>query len=496
MDSPMTKSEQSKKDSFWRKIPLVGTALKKWDFYKITHDSLRWHRTNKDPKELARTTPPQDENLELNCTWVVEAFSPSNIEGLIASLKNLGWDTPINHSFASGSLTDWIRRGRSSSLGSSWINGGIIRSYGDKSQFFGSDTRWAKLPRGVDYAHLSIRNITSSLTLVSILFIFDDQTAGALKKPFGGTFKTKMKYRAPIWNSKGATYIDAVVQKKQAIQKERDAIHANLHKWFRQNLPGYFSSLGTNEFPTVDLITSHLYEQSPEEETRRKEHYTDLLFDYSVEVWKSKTDTNLELRLPWGRTERANVILFGNFNKLTENNDTYGGKTRSALATKLLLSFDATMALWTTHNLLSSYESQLAALRDKAIFKMKGTGAAIHNLDFIRQRFLSISTDAQAVGNDIAVLVANKNMYAADALDFEPPSYYKTRNTYPDFVELLRQQAEMRTAALVKLENRVNETITTSGELTSAIANLRIQRTVLWFTIFAAILTLVSILKN
>ena len=96
----------------------------------------------------------------------------------------------------------------------------------------------------------------------------------------------------------------------------------------------------------------------------------------------------------------------------------------------------------------------------------------------------------------MAALVKVKNRYSRGALDFEPPFYFKKDNVYPDLVELIRQQAELRTEQLIKLEARVNETIISSGNLTSAVANLRIQRNVLWFTVFAAVLTLFSILRG
>lgn len=373
----MTKSEQSKKDSFWRKIPVVSTVLKRWDFYKITRDSLRWHRDKHDPKELAKTMPPDTENIELHCVWVSEAYSPSNINRLIATLKKLGWDTPEKNIGERESLTGWIRQGRSFGLGSSWKNGGIILSRGDNARFFGSDIRRAKLPHGVEYGYLSIRNITSSLTLVTIQFVLNDEAAASLNTPFNGTYRTKVEYRPSMLNSKGAAYIGAVEQKRRAIQKELDIIHSNFHDWFRKNLPGYFASLGTGDFPTIDLITSRLYEQPSDEDKKFKEHYTDLMFDYGVEIWKCKTDSNLELRLPCRRADRPIAALFGNYDKLTENNETYGGKNRSGLVNKLHLAFGETMALWTTQNLLLSYESQLSGIRDRASFQTKGTGAAI-----------------------------------------------------------------------------------------------------------------------
>lgn len=496
MDSQKKKSRQLNKNIFWRKIPVIGFLFKKFDLYKTIRKDLTWQHNERDQKELASTTLPEKEKLEIHCSLVSEVFGPSNVDFLIKRLKKLGWDTPENNFNKKEKLTDWIRQGRSSILGNSWINGGIILNYDDKGRFPVSNIRRAKLPIGVDYCYLSLRNITSSLTVVSVLFVFNDQIAKSLKEPYSQIYSTRAKYQPSILNTKRVSFIRPVEQKRQAIQGKLNFIHSNIHKWFKNNLPGFFSASEKNDFPTIDLITSHLYEQTLDEDKKREKHYTDLLFDYSVEVWKCKTDSNLELRLPWHKTEKLNAILFGNFDKLTENNEAYGGKNRAWLVNRLHMDFDNTMSLWTINNLLLNYENQLSAIRDKAILEIKNTKKAIDDLNFIRRQFLPISNDVQAIGNDIAFFAKKKNTYNQDALDFEPPFYYRKNSTYPDFIELLRQQSEIRTKELIKFEKRVNETISASGNLTSAIANLRIQRTVLWFTIFVAIITLVSILND
>lgn len=501
MDLQMKKLKQSKnKTNFLQKVPVDRTVLKKWNFYKSVRESLKWHHDEHDPKELAKNIPPESEKIEIHCAWVTEAYTPSNIDMLIKSLKKLGWDKPENDTGNKYSLAEWIKQGRSFGSQGSWMNGGIILSRSDNNRFFDAGIRRAKLPLGVDYAHLSIHNMTSSLTLITIQFVFNDDIANSLNKPFNDSYKTKVRYCPSLLRSRGATYIGAVEQKRQAIKEKLDEIHTSLYSWFNDNLPGHYSFSGAGALPTVDLITSRIYEQPEENGSHLKDHYTDLIFDYGVEVWKCKEDVNLELRVPWRSTEKPIAVLFGNYDKLTQDTERYGGKDRAALTNKLRIAFAVTMGLWTTHKLLLSYEQQLSAIRDRAAFRIKRTREALKNLNYIRHHFLSISTDTQAIGNDIAALVKAKchHSTATGALDFDPPHYFK--DAYPTFIKLLRQQDEMRTEQLIKLESRVNETITSSGNLTSTIANLRIQRNVFWFTVFAAILTLFltvfSIFKN
>jgi len=504
MNLPTKKSKQLKKKSNFlqffvgkmnlQKLPIIRTMWKKQNFYKTVQESLKWYHNDHDPKELARTNPPKSEKIELHCAWVTEAYTPSNINSLIKSLKRLGWEKPEGSIGTKPSLVGWIQQDRSFGGHSSWMNGGIILSRSDTNRFLGADVRRAKLPSGVEYGLLSIHNVTSSLTLVTIQFVFNDKVADSLNEPFNSLYKTRVQYCSSRLRSRGAIYIGVIEQKRQAIKKKIDTIHAGLYLWFSDNLPGHYSFSKEEALPTVDLITSRKYEQLKENKSRLKDHYTDLLFDYGIEIWTYKEDANLELRLPWRSIKKPTATLFGNYDKLTQGTDQYGGKDRAALTSTLHMAFDVTMRLWATHNLLLSYEQQLSAIRDRAAFHIKGTREALKNLKYIRYHFLSISKDTRVISSDVATLFKSKRHYSADGMDFDPPHYFK--DVYPTFLELMRQQDKWRMKQLTKLESRVNETIISSGNLTLAIANLRIQRNVLWFTIFVAILTLLSVFRN
>src|ERR1019366_7037068 len=45
----------------------------------------------RDAEENARTTPPDEEAIDLCCVWAVEVYSPGNIETLLDGLVSLGW---------------------------------------------------------------------------------------------------------------------------------------------------------------------------------------------------------------------------------------------------------------------------------------------------------------------------------------------------------------------------------------------------------------------
>lgn len=488
----MKKPESSDRQNyFWKKIPIIRFALKRLDFYRSTERILKSHFYDYEFKDPANTLPPQSENIELHCTWITEAYGPSNIEGLLKALTKLNWDEPENTFSRKESLTEWIKQARKNSSSSFWINGGVIHSQRDKNRFFGGDSRYAELPEGVDFARLSLCNVTSSLTLVTVQFVFSDDAAASMNQLFRDASRTKVKYRPSILNAKTATFEEPVKQKRQAINEKLSKHHAKLSSWFTTNIPGYFASLKTDSFPTVDLITSRLYEQPNEGASHLNDRYVDLMFNYGVEAWKCTTDPNLEFRLPGHLSEQPVATLFGNYDKLTLDINSYGGKNRAAFTSKLHMYFDMTMSLWATHNLLLRYEQQLSDIRDKATTQTRRTRKAIRNLKDIQRRFLSISTDIQAVSNDVGTLVKTDRRYLPNVLDFNPPQYLNT--LYPNFVELNRLRDQVTTARLIELESRVNLTITASGNLISTIANLRIQRNLFWLTLATVTISVLGV---
>lgn len=264
------------------------------------------------------------------------------------------------------SLVEQIQRTRSDSNRTSWMDAGVIVRPGDTS-FLGVGKRFAHLPSGVDYGHLVLRSVTSSLTLVTIQFVLTDECALSLNGLLSAHYQTKVEYLPSSWKSTSARFNGVIEQKQQAARKRREEIHHGLYDWFSRTLPGHFASLGGLSYPTVDMITSRIY--TPEADGERRPHgdYLGIILGDATETWRGKDDVNLELRLPWfGGGDQPLATLFGNYDKLTDDAQQYGGKDRAALTSKLQLEFNGTAALWATHYLLVSFEQALAGIRDRA----------------------------------------------------------------------------------------------------------------------------------
>jgi hypothetical protein len=160
------------------------------------------------------------------------------------------------------------------------------------------------------------------------------------------------------------------------------------------------------------------------------------------------------------------------------------------------MEFEATAGVWATHNLLISYEHGLANIRDRVSSRAMNVRRALKDIKYIRRRYLTLSRDVQAVSSDIATLAKSGRNYARDTLDFSPPVYLQKAGAGTDFIQGLRVQDEARAKQLDAIEAQVGKTVLTSGDLATAVANIRIQRYVFWLTVIIAIFTLVSIFKH
>jgi hypothetical protein len=478
------KRSDSKFKAVIKKNPLIGWLYRQWSFRSSARSSLAWHHTDRYPKDNKSTTPPTTEKIELHCVWVTEVFTPSKVNDLISALKKLGWDEEEKSISTDKNLIEWVKQSRSHAGGGSWINGGIIQSPNDRPRFYG-DSKKTSLPAGVDFGRFCLMNITSSVTLATIQFVLKDESAHSLNEPFNRSYKTTTEYWPSGFNCKKIYYIDVQKQKRKAIKEQLNLIHGSIYDWFNQNLPGYYSS-SSMALPTVDLITSTEFEPPKQD---RGDHYSDLLFDYNYERWPCKDISNLELRLPWEFGSKPVSILFGNFGKLTADTEAYGGKDRAALTSKLDMSLNQTIGLWAMHDLLLNYERQLLEIRDRVLSPVKNTSRALKDLNYIRNQFLSIATDIQSASFDVAGLTKNKGRYSHDHADFSAPDFYSGK--MPDFLELLREQDALRSETLRQLEVQVSASINADGNLTSAIANLHVQRSMVWLTIFIGVLTIV-----
>ena len=246
-----------------------------------------------DPTSNAETTPPEDEHVDLRCMWAVEFYTPSHVDKLVDNLKKLGWDQ--NDFPGRESPASWVRITRQHSEGGSWLNLGTIRSGNDKRPWPPRD-RTAPLPMYVRYARGGLYSLTPSLTCIVICFVFEDSFRNRLDEVLR---KDRQTFTRPV--SRGHEVLDPERQKTEEVRLLRQE-YANLAaRWFRENLPGVFSSgLLGDQLPTCELLTLHKTEPFPDREVREytPSGYLRVLdLEFSPSVWRSKDTPSLRFSL-------------------------------------------------------------------------------------------------------------------------------------------------------------------------------------------------------
>ena len=238
-------------------------------FRNVVPRRITGHLTNGDPASIleayqkndctenVETAPPEDEHVELRCMWAVEFYTPSHVDKLINSFQCLEWDQddlPGRESPAS-----WVRTTRRLFDGGSWLNLGIIRSDSDIRPRPTRD-RTAPLPLHVRYARGGLYSLTPSLTCIVMCLVFEDEFRGRLND----VLKTpRQTFTRPVPG--GHEIYGPERQKTEDIRELRHKCASLAMKWFRQNLPGVFSSgLHGDQLPTCELITLHESEPFPD----------------------------------------------------------------------------------------------------------------------------------------------------------------------------------------------------------------------------------------
>ncbi len=221
--------------------------------YPVRHEEQAISRIF-DPKENAETCPPDDEFIDLCCMWAVEFYTPAHIDTLLAGFRKLGWDK--NHS-NSRSPTSWIQKLRQSPRGSGWLNLGVIYPQGTDN-FLSSRSFTAPLPPHVQYATGGLFSLTSSLTCIVIGFVFEEDFSTQFDEALR---KNRQTYRKPIKlyrksSGRGYKIYSPETQKTEHIYQIRVDIAELAARWFRENIPGLFSSgILEGNLPTCEFVT-------------------------------------------------------------------------------------------------------------------------------------------------------------------------------------------------------------------------------------------------
>ena len=442
---------------------------------------LEIHRKN-DAAENAETTPPEDEHVDLRCIWAVEYYTPSYVDRLVESLVKLKWDQ--DDPLGRASPASWIRTTRQLSAGGSWLNLGTIRSVDDERPW-PIPHRTAPLPKCVDQARGHIYSLTPSLTCIVVCFVFDENARRRLDETLRKNRQTFIRYL-----SSGYQPVDPESQKTEEVRQIRRENNDLATKWFRENLPGVFSTgLLGGQLPTCELVTLREAEPFPDPEISDASHpgYLRVLdLTFSSSAWRS-TDS-VSLKFSFGRLghKRKYDSTF-----VVKDTDIESAGLPEPVA-YVDSEYHGMIAKLAVEPLLDGYSKGLNELRDSVTTGIRQRSR--------RRPFQTLQSlvDNPAYDVDIAAVTADLQSYTG-----EPYRFWKDLAVFvPDYKwgnqspldERFGFAVNRHAARLNQTDLSLRDHLTQYGSLIAATENIRTQNRIIWLTIFVAAVAVATFL--
>jgi hypothetical protein len=461
--------------------------------------TLEWHRREIDPRDNEDTSPPVDERIETCCIWVAECYPPSHAAALVSGLERLGWDQWRPMVVYGDELIGWLEQERRHSYPGAWLNLGRIVRDGDRKRSMASDERIADLPEGVMYAYAYVRSLLPSLTVLTVQFVLDDRGAESLEETARDAFETRVEERD------GVHYFANVgEQKREAAYEARAVLRSRCSNWFRDHLPGLFSS-GEDEtsFPRCEFVVFD--KARPFERPSgggRKDYLWPLGMGNLPDAYEGSTLPGVRLGLPSpiDKDQLALVLAAKREEMPTEEHfRPYGGKNRSGISLWLHQYAEGLMAVWTLNAMLRAYERRLAELRDGiGEIDVQDSQRAAQKVQRAQSRLVLLSTDLLPLTSEVVDLCEKEKSFLGLAPKFESLTEYPWGRL--QFGAVYREDLLRRAARARELEGELRQVVMTVGSVVGAIsqerssrANLRLQSRLNFLTWALVFLTVVLV---
>ena len=393
---------------------IVDLARRKLGWAQDVDPNLNIYRS-RDQQDNEDSSLPPGEVLDLCCVWGVEFYTPTHVPGLVDALNGLGWESE-HRSEPYRSPVSWIRSLRRRQHGGASMHLGVLTRTGERI-FLGPHHHAAPLPSYFKYAHVRLYSISPSLIGVVICFVLEEQEAAQLNSILK---KERRTYTTPIRN--GARIHHPSSQKEQDILQLRESLSAAIAAWFREHLPGVFSS-GTldGHVPTCELITTLQTEPFPssaERDTVRSEYLRLLELDYGLDIWHSERIPGLRFQNSRKAQHHSIVSIREQecISALKEHNPSTDKRSRIWFLDEAMSDM---IAAWSTVLLLEGYTQQIIKVRDAALTSHGGT---INALEAASDSMLH-GLDVSAVAIEVADMAREKFWFFLDDPEFRGPNH-------------------------------------------------------------------------
>ena len=436
-----------------------------------------------------KTSLPNGEHIDLSCIWGVEFYTSLHTDTLVTALETLH-----RGSTREGNLTSdpslWVRDLRRHRLGGGMMLLGILTPPGSEL-FFPSHRIENVLPPFCEYALAHIYSLSPSLLAVVVCFVLEDEAATKFNTILE---QDKTTVAIPIPN--GYSIRNPMFQKSAEIQTLRADLAQAIAHWFRENLPGQFTSvLESSELPTCEFMTTRLAAPFPSASDERLSgwSYVNLLeLADGFDIWSSSRTTGLYFR---GSTDsRYRSILAIRERELVAAMEEEEAQNQSARINKV--DSDATALILARGIMILSeeYAHQLLKIRDQELSDSTSSRVAVEYLERLSKSILR-GVDVSAVAAELYELSQQVSWPLGAAADYSTAPGPFARNSV-SFIKQFQIFTKEQAIWLVKLEETFRAHATQVGSLIGAREDLRLQKKITLMTITMIVLAVAAILLS
>lgn len=479
----------------WAQRTSVGQLKREATEHLSIHDKF-------DADWNDRTRLPPVVSVDLGGVTLVEAFTPSTVANLYSALKQ--WPTRAGGSQGD----DWkaqLDRGRSTSGG--WVNLGLARRPGEWIP--GDGLHDSALPASVQAVWLTLHYIVPSVAVVCATFTFGETASdlssivksdfytvpGTVRVRVGGPFgwlRARIPWARPRDFTLSSQPSDALFGKRRAVQERIQQRNQECAEWFYGRFRGRFANATTNARPAIRLMFTE--QAIPFEGRDMWRDGPDL--GWSPFVYRSTELAGWSLKdgdWPWSKEAAVTTFAARRSDVGDANAPDGSGQSNWSLTTRFSQQHSKLVALLALRALLGIYERRLAKLRDEA-----GRNTRIrHPVREARELGNYLVGD----GLDAATITADVRRLTDDLTRFrwDVPEYVEElldglgKRPTIDFAPALLGMLRSLSSRVAEDTTNTDSNIRASAELRQAVANTRLQRTVVLFSVAALVVALVGL---
>jgi hypothetical protein len=467
-----------------------------------------WANTDRRMNEESRL--PTDESIRMAGLVLVELFTPSTVGRLIDNLERLPTKNPKQKNEIIASLAN----GRHSLGRSGWQNLAIIRPVGNPT--FGDGFN-DSLPPGVDAVWLGIHYATSSLTAVVATFTYSEEYSDIsdifrrdyhsftsieevqvrVKGPFAG-LRSKIPWHRPRRYTVHSSPRTADFQKKEAYEALATERKKDCWDWFAGKFSGRYAQEELSQRPVARLILTRA--STPFQD--RLAHFAPAGLSAYWDVWRSSEGTGWYLKFRDNVSDISDPHMMTFAAKTSEadgGNDSAHPKESVWYITQNFHSEQSELIVrWAINCLLRVYSKRLAQLRDQSRLR-RAFGHPVREARNMDDFLLGDGLDASTVTSDLQSYTGELKQFRWNVPEYTLDESYLSGEdrTGRDEVELIPQLCKVirqGSERLVRDMASITVNMNTSAELRQAIANTRLQRSVVFLSAIATIAAVVSLI--